>query len=256
MKFLSVFKVFLFIVVGFTNLKSYAIEIPEKPKTLVNDYANLLTKEQRNQLEAKLVAFDDSTSNQIALAIFETLDGDEPNMFAAELAEAWGVGDAKKDNGVLVMVAVKDKTFTIQVGYGLEGAITDLEAMRTREQEIVPRFRAGNYYEGLDAATTRLMLLAVGEYKDARPKNEKMPKGLIIIIIIAIIFIIMLISRKNGGNNGGRKRDSWDAFSRGYGPFFGAPRGGGGFGGFGGGGGGFGGFGGGGFGGGGSSGSW
>ncbi|WP_423149587.1 TPM domain-containing protein [Rubrolithibacter danxiaensis] len=248
----------------FAACVSFAQKFPEKPNRLVNDYTNTLTAEQAEQLERKLVAFDDSTSTQIAVVLINSLEGYDVADYAVRLAEQWGIGREKKNNGVLLLASLGDRRVTIQTGYGVEGALPDIIANRIIENEIKPNFKEGNYYQGLEQGTDAIIAATKGEYKNDNPKKNnkgsKFPFGLIVIIII----IIVIISRKGGGGGGGRRvigsRGGADLFwwtlmsgmGRGNG------RSGGGFGGGfgGGGGGGFGGFGGGSFGGGGSSGSW
>ncbi|MXV13680.1 TPM domain-containing protein [Pedobacter sp. HMF7056] len=238
-------------------------ELPAKPGKLVNDYTGTLSASEISQLEQKLVAFDDSTSTQIAVVLIQRLDGYDVADYAQRLAEKWGVGRAKKNNGVMLLVATEDRKVTIQTGYGVEGALPDGIARRIIDNEIIPALKAGDYYSGLDKGTDAIISYTRGEYKNEEPgKNKKSkgtPFGLIIpIIIIAIIFL----SRRGGGGGGnqvfGRRGSAglgwWllgSAMSsgNGWGGFSGGGRSGGG-------GGGFGGFGGGSFGGGGSSGSW
>lgn len=223
-------------------------EIPKKPKTLVNDYANVLSKNQINTLEGMLVAYDDSTSNQIAIVIENDLGGDAPFTRSVDIAEAWGIGDAEHDNGVLVYVAIKDRKMFIQVGRGLEGAIPDALAGRIIDYEITPSFKKQDYYKGLYLGVNALAQAAAGEYKGKPRKNKKDKIPFAPILFIAILIIAVGSLRRRGGygrygNRGG--------FGGGY---IGGGFGGGGF--SGGGGGGFGGFGGGSFGGGGAGGSW
>lgn len=223
-------------------------EIPPKPNTLVNDYAGVLGIQEKNNLEKMLVAYNDSTSNQITVVIESDLGGEEPYTRSIDIAEKWGVGDEKKDNGVLIYISIKDRKMYIQVGRGLEGAIPDALAGRIIEYEITPHFKTGNYYEGIKAGAEAIIKAAAGEYKaDAKKKrkNKGLPGWLIILFFIIIGLISVFGKRMRGGGMGTMGRGGWI---------------GGGFGGFGGGGssggGGFGGFGGGSFGGGGAGGSW
>ena len=241
---------------------------PDKPNRLVNDYTNTLSQSEILQLEQKLVAFDDSTSTQIAVVLVKSLEGFDVADYAVRLAEKWGIGGSKNNNGVLLLASIGDRKVTIQTGYGVEGALPDAITRRIIENEITPNFRTGGYFAGLDQGTSAIISYTKGEYNEARkkPGGGKGVSGFIIFIII--IVVIFLISKKGGGGGsqviGGRGGASpfwWllmgTALGRGssgggFGGFSGG--GGGGFGG--GGGGGFGGFGGGSFGGGGSSGSW
>ena len=240
-----------------------AQKLPEKSATLVNDYTNTLTEEQKSALERKLVAFDDSTSTQIAVVLINSLEGYDAADFASRLGQKWGVGRAKKDNGIILLAALGDRKVTIQTGYGVEGALPDIIAKQIIDNKIKPNFKQGNYFEGLDVGTNAIISYTKGEYKNENPRQsqkegKKIPFGLIVIGIIVALFLF----RKGGGGGGGRVIGSrgganllWWTLLSGMGS--GGRSGGGGFGGFGGGGGGgFGGFGGGGFGGGGASGDW
>lgn len=244
--------------------------LPKKPAVprLVNDFANFLTPEQEEALEQKLVAYDDSTSNQIAIVTLESITDQrgveyEDEEVALKILREWGVGNKNRNNGIVILVVKKERKIRIEVGYGLEGAIPDITAKNIIENDLTPNFKAENYYRGFDAATTSIIKAAAGEYKapegyaDRGKKGGGISIGKIIFIIIIIIFIL---SSFGGGNRGGgfMSRRGYRGFG---GPVIfpgGFGGGGGGFGGFGGGGGGggFGGFGGGGGGGGGASGSW
>ena len=242
---------------------------PDPPR-LVNDLAGVLSSGEVQALENKLVAFNDSTSNQIAILIVNDLQGYDRSEFAFRVANDWGIGQGDLNNGVLVLVKPKtqssDGRVFIATGSGIEGAIPDLATADIIDREMIPRFRENDYYGGLDAGTNVLMSLAAGEYNyDSYAGGA--PSGAIpgVVIFLIILFFIIIVSagssnnkhmKRSGSSNlplwllmsmmgGGRSHSgSWGGFSGG----------GGGFGG--GGGGGFGGFGGGGFGGGGAGGSW
>ncbi len=225
-------------------------EIPKKSDKLVNDYANILSDSERRTLEGMLVAYDDSTSNQIAIVIEKDLDGDDVFNRSVNIAETWGIGDAENDNGILIYVAINDRKLFIQVGRGLEGAIPDALAGRIIDYEIKPNFKQGNYYQGLYAGAVSIAKAAAGEYKASKKKGKKgkgFPKWL---IVLFIIIIVIFTGGRRGGGFGTYGRRSYGGGFIGGGGF----SGGGSFGG--GGGGGFGGFGGGSFGGGGAGGSW
>ncbi|NGM73720.1 TPM domain-containing protein [Sphingobacterium sp. SGL-16] len=249
-----------------------AQDLPEVSRTIVTDYTNSLSPTEKDALERKLVAFNDTTSTQIAVVLVNSTDGYDVADYAVRLAQKWGVGQAKYNNGVMLLAAIGDRAVTIQTGYGVEGALPDAIAYRIIENDIKPAFRSGNYFKGLDNATNSIISYTKGEYKEKTRKDSASNEGggisgIMVIIIIVIIFA--LISKGGGGNNrGGKMIDGkgsndlfWWMLLNGMGG--GSKRSsGGGFGGFGGGfgggssGGGFGGFGGGGFGGGGASGRW
>ncbi|MES2111639.1 MAG: TPM domain-containing protein [Bacteroidota bacterium] len=264
-------KLILFIVLTFVAFTTFAQELPPKSNTLVTDYVNLLHDYQKSQLESKLKAFADSTSTQIAVVIIKSVGDYDINDFGQKLGRAWGIGEKGKNNGVLLLVAKEDKKVAIQTGYGAEGAVTDYATHDIIQKDIIPRFKANDYYSGIDAATDDIMKLMKGEYKTSG-KNKKASKddgGPIGFVIIIVIVILIIIFRRRGGGGGhiidrrGGANPFWwflagTAIGRGSGGWGGFSDGGGGFGGGSSGGdsGGFGGFGGGDFGGGGSSGSW
>jgi uncharacterized protein len=253
-------KIFLFSLLSLLFTFTFAQDFPEKPNTLVNDYANVLSADQKQQLESKLVTFNDSSSTQIAIAILKSVGDYDINEYAVELGRKWGVGQSGKNNGIMIVVAVGDRKISIQTGYGLEGALPDIYAKRIIDNDIKPNFKAGNYYAGLDEATTSIIKYTKGEYKNDSPKasSKKGGGGGSIVIIIIIVIVIIIIMRKGGGGGseviGGRGASNALFWAM----LFGSGGGGRSSGGWGGGssGGGFGGFGGGSFGGGGSSGSW
>ncbi|KRT16852.1 methanol dehydrogenase [Pedobacter ginsenosidimutans] len=257
-------KTFLFSLLSLLFTFAFAQDFPEKPNTLVNDYANVLSADQKQQLETKLVAFNDSSSTQIAIAILKSVGDYDINEYAVELGRKWGVGQSGKNNGIMIVVAVGDRKISIQTGYGLEGALPDIYAKRIIDNDIKPNFRAGNYYAGLDEGTTSIIKYTKGEYKNDNPKtsSKKGGGGGSIVIIIIIVIVIIIIMRKGGGGGseviGGRGASNALFWAMLFGSGGGGGRNSGGWGGgsSGGGGGGFGGFGGGSFGGGGSSGSW
>lgn len=239
--------------------------IPEKPQkeTSVYDYVNLLSPSQSNALEQKLIRYSDSTSTQIVVAIISTTEGEDISYLGAQWGQKWGIGQADKDNGVLVLLAKEDRRIAINTGYGVEGALTDLMSKRIIESVIIPEFKKGDYYSGLDKGSDAIFKVLTGEFTEDRRlgKNQRFPFEALFPFIIFIVIMIILWSRKNkgGGGHGGRRGsglDIWDMIilsnmgrSSGSSGGFGS---GGGFGG-----GGFsGGFGGGGFGGGGASGGW
>lgn len=237
----------LLLAISFT---SWAKDVPDPNKgnrAFVKDIAKALTEQQEIALCNKLRAYDDSTSNQIAVLIDESLEGEDAFSYSLKVARKWGVGGKDKDNGVLIYVATRDRKTFVQVGRGLEGRIPDALAGRVVDQVLIPNFKSKGYYQGIDAAIDRLIEYAAGEYKNdrKRPKNG-FPAWLIVVIVI----IAVIIFSSFGDNTGTTYRGSRGGWIIGSGGYIG-----GGFGG-GGGGGGFGGFGGGGFGGGGAGGSW
>jgi uncharacterized protein len=256
MKYFFVFIFSLFSVCANAQIEKI---IPPKPpisEGLIIDYTGTLTPEQKQTLNQKLVNYDDSTSNQVAVVIMKTT-GDSPvDDIALGILRTWGVGGKEHSNGIVILIAKDDHKIRIEVGYGLEGAVPDITAKSIIDNDLTPNFREGNYYRGLDKATDDIIKAAAGEYK-APAGYHKKGKGLPIGSIIFLIIILSLIFGAGGGRNSGMmSRRGYRGFGTGW--IIGSMMGGGSgwSGGGGGGGGGFGGFGGGGGGGGGASGGW
>lgn len=247
---------FLFILALFFSFSASAQNgkgIPDRPSgppKLVNDLTkNFLTQQQIAALEEKLYKYDDSTSNQIAIVVVESLDGDSPDDYAMKLGRKWGVGNKGFDNGIVILISTGggqgNRKAAIAVGYGLEGVVTDLTAKTIIDNNLIPNFKAGNFYRGLDEGTDEIIKAAEGRYTAPEGYHKK-SKGTSIWTIIFIIILLLIIF--GGGAAGGGTYVSRGGFT--------GWSGGGGSSGGGSSGGGFGGFGGGSFGGGGSSGSW
>ena len=253
----------LFLIISYSGC--YANDIPDRPSPprLVNDFANILRSEEVINLEGKLLEFNNQTSTQIAIVIVNDLHGYDRAEFTYRLAEKWGVGQKGKDNGIVVMV--KPKTISspgqafIATGYGLEAVVPDAIAKRIVEVEMIPEFKANNYYAGLNSATDVLISLTKGEftkedYNQRTAKKETYSLSPILsLIFIIFFFIFFVIVRRGRQHSIGRSVPFWIALS-----MLGSSHrsSGGSFGNFSSGGGGFGGFGGGSFGGGGAGGSW
>ena len=233
--------------------------IPEKPsfQTSVYDYANVLSATEKTQLEEKLIRYSDSTSTQIVVITIESLKGEDIGILTPKWGQTWGIGGTEKnDNGVIILLAKAEKKIWISAGYGLEDRLTAGIGGEITRNIIIPEFKAGSYYNGLDKGTDALFDVFKGKYKGERKQNKKndnIPIVPILIIVFIIIFIIVK-NRNNGGNSGGGGMGLAEiillsSLGRSSGGGFGSGGGssGGGFGG---------GFGGGGFSGGGSGGSW
>ena len=280
-KLIFVLSILALITVGAFAQVDNVIPPRPSPPRLVNDFADVLNEQQKQDLERKLVAYDDSTSNQIAVVTISSLQDYPIEDVALGILRKWGVGNKKNNNGIVVLVAVKDRKVRIEVGYGLEGAVPDITANSIIENDITPAFRQGDYYKGLDDGTTSVMKAAAGEYKappgyaDRGGNVQTRGSGggfSIGQIILGIIILWIILGMFSGGNRGGMmSRRGCNPFLGGcLGSSFGGGFGGGSWGGGGGwssgggwsgggsdsGGGGFGGFGGGSGGGGGASGSW
>jgi uncharacterized protein len=236
------------------------IKHPPSPARLVNDYAGILTEDQNQALEQKLLRLDDSTFTQIVVVIVPSLDGYAVDDAAIELGRSWGVGNKKNNSGVVLLISKGDRKLNISPGYGLEGALTDAECNDIIQDVITPRFKGDDYYRGIDEGTNAIIQAVKGEFNTPHARKS-IGKGGGKFIFLIVILVVILILRSGGKGGGGMMSRRGSSF---WGPFIlgnmlggGGRSSGGGWGGGGSsGGGGFGGFGGGSFGGGGSSGSW
>lgn len=240
--------------------------IPQRPNPprLVNDFANVLTQDQIESLERKLVDYDDSTSTQIVIVTVPSTGDYDINDYSLKVLRDWGVGNKKNNNGVLILAAITDRQIKIELGYGMEGVIPDIVAKQIIENEITPNFKQSNYYRGFDEAADAIIKAATGEYKAPqgyrKTNSGNRRSGSILSFLIPLIIILIIVSRsggrggRGGGGFGGGLLGGIIGSSLGGGGWSGGSGGGGWSGG--GGGGGFGGFGGGSGGGGGASGSW
>jgi len=259
MKTIRYITLFLFLAVS-----GYAFgdDLPDRPNPprLVNDLANILTAEQSAALEQKLTAYNDSTSTQIAVVTVSDLKGYDIGDFAQRLGQKWGVGQAKNNNGIMILIKPKTAdskgNVWIATGYGMEEKIPDITARRIISQIMIPEFQEGDIYSGVDKAVDTIIGLCSGTYTADSLGKKKDGDTAALIIPIIMLVLILLSFRKN-------KYHHFDSSSSssGSGPVFfpgsflgglgGGRSSGGSFGG-----GGFGGFGGGSFGGGGAGGSW
>lgn len=266
----NVYRHFLFamlLTLGAFQLGFSQFDIPKKPKkitdqTSVYQYTPVLSESQEVALEQKLIRYSDTTSTQIVVIIIPSTLGENINYLGAQWGHEWGIGQSKKDNGILILLAKDDRKIAISTGYGVEHLLTDAMSRRIIEQDIIPYFKRDDYYGGLNRGVDAIFEIMTGEYEGTRQSpNEPFPEIIIIFLFLILFILIISISKNRRGGRGPGSFGSddfsiWDAIilsnmgrsnmggggSRSSGGF-----GGGGFGG---------GFGGGGFGGGGASGGW
>jgi len=222
-------------------LPAMALNVPT-PQGYVTDQAGIISSTTEQRLERALRSFEESDSTQIAVLTIPSLEGETVEDFALKVAESWGIGQQEHDNGVLLLIAKGDRKIRIEVGYGLEGTLTDLLAGRIIDNEITPRFRQGDFDGGITAGVGAMVKVVRGEYEATarRPeKKKRSPLGLLFFLFFLGPGLLRLFLPRS---RYGRSRGIW------FGGFGGGGGGGFGGGGFSGGGGGFGG--------GGASGSW
>ncbi len=148
----------------FATAAQAQLEVPELWGMRVHDEARLLSTHMREQLETALKQYEDTTSNQIAILIIPSLKGEVLEDYSLRVAEKWQLGQKEKDNGVLLLIAVEDRKMRIETGYGLEGVLPDVICNRIIRNEIAPRFRRGEYDEGVWAGIVAITRAIGGEY--------------------------------------------------------------------------------------------
>jgi uncharacterized protein len=220
--------------------------IPPKPGRYFNDYAGVVSKEAAQRFNEQLAQFERETSDQVVVAVFPRMQSESDVAdYTQRVAQAWGVGQKERRNGVILFVFIQDRKMFIQVGYGLEGALPDITAFDITEYKIKPHFRNGDYEGGIAIGIDSIFKAIRGEYKGSGKTIAEKHRGggassiwFFIIFLIALIVISKMLRRLGG----------WGYSSRGGGPIFfptggggGWSSGGGGFSGFSGGGGSFGG---------------
>lgn len=185
---------------------SFALEVPQL-RGHVNDYAKLLSSGTLQQLEQSLTDFERSDSTQIVVLTIDSLEGESLEEYAIKVAEAWKIGQAKLDNGVILLIAKQEHKVRIEVGRGLEGKLTDLVSGRIIRGDIAPHFKESDFDSGITVGATSIMQVVKGEYT-AEPLDLKQGKKsaepvftLLIFLFVAVVFLGSL-SRFLGGAAG------------------------------------------------------
>jgi len=171
-----------------------------------------LSSQQAQKIEERLRSFEDSTGNQIVVLVIDDLMGYDPEQYATGIGESWGVGQEEKDNGVVFLIKPtggegERKTF-IAIGEGLEGAIPDATTWTIINNDVIPRFQEGDFYNGVNNGVGVLIDLANGEYSaeeyETKAKEMSWVDILLLVIFIPIFILVFIFGRKNNGGRGGR----------------------------------------------------
>jgi uncharacterized protein len=243
---------FLFLLCSaFLAVTAAALDIPPAPTQWFTDGAGLLDSSQAAALNQKLAAFEQQSGHQFIIYTFRSLEGEAIEDFTIRAAERWKVGQTKYDNGLIVFVFVAERKIRIEVGYGLEGTITDAYSSRVIREIMAPRFQQGDWAGGLNAAADALMSRIRGGEKDVEPlprasgEGEASIPSVLVMLLLFIFIFFVLPSLLRGRGCSGCIFPMFFFPGGGGGVTFGGGRsggfGGGGFGGFSGGGGSFGG---------------
>jgi uncharacterized protein len=193
-----------------------ALPIPATPTRRINDYAGVLSAEDRDRLERKLLAAEQQSGNQVVVALFRSLEGESLEDYSIRLARAWRAGQKGLDNGVVVLAFIDDRKMRLEVGYGLEANLTDATAGSIIRDVVAPRFREGRLADGLDAGLDAIGKAIAGTYQapaaratrgfDPGPLGPLLMAGLII-VGFALIAVNNARRRHRRGWTGGR--DGW-----------------------------------------------
>ncbi len=154
-----------FVIYGYTS--------PGKPQGFVNDFAKILPNETVNSLNQNLTNFQKETTIEVAVVTVPTLDNESIEMYAVKLFEEWGIGDEEKDNGVLFLIAPNDREVRIEVGYGLEGVLTDAQSNGIIQKIVLPEFRNNNYESGIVEGTQAIIEVVKVEADYSQPETSE-----------------------------------------------------------------------------------
>ena len=175
-----------------------AFNVSSKPNSFVSDYAGILNQEESQKIETKISSFEKQTSNEIAVVILKSLEGEDIADVAQQFFEKWGIGKKDKNNGVLLLISLGDRKTRIQTGYGVEGLLTDIATSHIQSDLIAPAFRSGKYGYGIEIAIDKIILLLNGTNPDSSFTKPQTPLFLQKIInnfqlVLFILFIVFQI---------------------------------------------------------------
>ncbi|MSP39623.1 MAG: hypothetical protein EXR70_14135 [Deltaproteobacteria bacterium] len=193
-----------------------ALDIPAL-RGRVNDYAGVMQSNQAQSLEAQLAQLERDTGHQVAVLTIPTLDGEDIEGFSIRVAENWKIGKKGFDNGVILIVAVKDRKLRLEVGYGLEGLLPDAMAKRINADYIVPHFRQQDYAGGIVAGIGAVDKLLRKEPLPESARKQTRQRGFQInsTAMLAITFAILgLMAAASSGNRRGNNNNLWGTRGR------------------------------------------
>ncbi len=177
-----------------------ALEVPPLAGR-INDTASMLSPQTVSHLDSLLAALEASDSTQLVLLTIPSLEGEVIEEYSLQVAEAWGIGQKGNDNGALLLISRDDRRLRIEVGYGLEGSLTDLTAGRIIGGVIVPRFKEGRFDQGIQDGLKAMIQAVKGEFvASSAPSSSKGqgndPAGLIFLLFFAFSFIARIFHKK------------------------------------------------------------
>ena len=187
---------------------AHAYSSPGRPSGYVNDFANVIPAADRASLEAKLLAFENSTGDEIAVVTVSSLGGDTIENYAVQLFQEWGIGKKGKDNGILILVAPNEREARIEVGYGLEGDVTDLQSGNIIRKVMIPAFKENNYAGGISGAADAVMSIITNS-PDAERYSERSDTSVSLNINWGSLFVAIVLFLNILGAFLGRTKSWW-----------------------------------------------
>jgi uncharacterized protein len=196
-----------------------ALPLPPPPDRRVNDYAGALAPAERARLERKLAERERGSANQVVVAVFRSLQGENLEDYSIRLAQSWRIGRRGLDNGVIFLVFLEDRKMRIEVGYGLEAALTDAVAASILREVVAPRFRAGRLADGIEAGIDAIGQAIAGTYRPPAPRPAAGPRlgpvelalFLFVAGALATVVVPVLFAQRR------RRRRGWTGGAAGWG---------------------------------------
>lgn len=186
---------------------TFAYTSPGESTGFVNDFAHILTSEQINNLELKLKEFEGKSQHEITLVTIKSLGGDTIENFAVKLFAEWGIGKKKSDNGVLILIAVDDYKMRIEVGYGLEGALTDAQSNWIINNIMKPAFRNNDFYSGIDGAIDKIISATKGEIVPSQKSDNRVDSNtgemIVLFLFVGLSWLGSILGRSKSWWAGG-----------------------------------------------------
>lgn len=188
----------------------FAYTSPGSPQGYVSDFAGMLSSSTREDLTATLSVFRQETTNEIAVVTIPSLQGDDIEGYANTLFREWGIGGKEKNNGILLLISRDDRKIRIEVGYGLEGALTDAQSNSIIQKDIIPAFRDGKYNEGVITAVGHIIDATKGEYTATGGTSNSSVSGffnsaenIFFFIVFPFLWVVSILSRSKSWWAGG-----------------------------------------------------
>ncbi|WP_431109751.1 TPM domain-containing protein [Winogradskyella poriferorum] len=199
--------------VGLSNIANAQYNIPKKPSFIppVIDSTKTLSSDEYKKLYNKLKTYSDSTSTEIVIVIIPSTKGENIGLLTPKWGHKWEIGQEKEDNGVFILLAKNDRKIWISPGYGVEDRLTAGTIGEITRNEIIPEFKRGDFYKGLDKGTDAIFKVLTGSYKrTGKNSSNDFPFLIIFVLFVFFIIFIIAISKTRGGGKGGNRGNRSD----------------------------------------------